>query len=146
MTNEDHEGRCLCGDIPYRVHGEPIVGIVCHCTFCQRRTASAFGSYAYFDEKQVEFLHGEPAEYVHHSDESGRWIRLNFCPRCGVHVSHTTELRPGLRAISGGTFDQPGWLHIQRHLWTRSKRPWVAIPQDVEGYEKSPQPQPTSSS
>jgi hypothetical protein len=137
MTSEVHEGGCLCGDVRYRVHGEPIIGLVCHCTFCQRRAASGFGFYAYFDEKAVEFLRGRLAEYEHRSDESGRWLRLEFCPRCGVQVSHTTELRPGMRGICAGTFDQPDWFHIHRHVWTRSKRPWVAIPEGMDAYEKS---------
>jgi len=129
--DEVHEGGCLCGGVRYRVRGRPVVGLVCHCTFCQRRLGSAFAMVAYFDDKAVEFTGGQLAEYEHRSDESGRWLRIGFCPRCGTTVTQTVEVRPGLRAIAVGTFDDPDWVGIERHIWVRSKRAWVAVPPDV---------------
>ena len=55
---------------------------------------------------------------------------------CGATVTHTTELRPGLRGIAAGTLDNPDCFRIDRHIWTRSARPWVAIPGGVEVYDK----------
>ena len=43
-----HEGGCLCRDIRYRAVGLPLEAIVCHCTFCQRRTGAAFGIGVFF--------------------------------------------------------------------------------------------------
>jgi hypothetical protein len=134
--NETHTGGCLCGAVRYQVHGDPAIGLVCHCSFCRRRLASAFAVVAYFDEKAVEFTRGELADYEHRSDESGRWLRLNFCARCGTQISHTAEARPGMRAIAAGTFDDPDWFAVDRHVWVRSKRPWVSIPEDVAIYEQ----------
>jgi hypothetical protein len=107
------------------------VTMACHCTFCQKRLGSAFATFAYFDEKDIEFTKGELKDYEHRSDESGRWIRLQFCPGCGTTITHTAEARPGLRTLAAGTFDDLGWITIQRHIWVRSKRPWVSIPPDV---------------
>ena len=129
-----HTGSCACGAVRYRVRGNPAFGLVCHCRFCQKRLASAFAVIAYFDEQAVEFVQGKLAECEHRSDESGRWLRMNFCPKCGTTVSHTAEVRPGMRAIAGGTFDDPDWFAIERHIWTKSKRPWVAIPEGVATY------------
>jgi hypothetical protein len=56
---------------------------------------------AYFDAQAVEFTHGEPAEIEHRSDESGRRLRMNFCSACETTVSHTAEVRRGMRAIAG---------------------------------------------
>jgi hypothetical protein len=131
---ETHEGGCVCGAVRYRVRGTPAIASVCHCVFCRRRSGSAFAVVTYFDAKDVEFLQGELAEYEHRSDESGRWLRMNFCPKCGTTVSHTVEARPGMRGIAGGTLDDPDWFAIERHIWTRSKRPWVAIPAGVTTY------------
>ena len=39
---DTHLGGCVCGAVRYRVHGDPVVGTVCHCRFCQKRLASAF--------------------------------------------------------------------------------------------------------
>ena len=129
--DELHEGGCVCGAVRYRVRGHPVVAMVCHCMFCQRRLGSAFAVGAYFDEKNVEFTQGRLTEYEHRSDESGRWLKMRFCARCGTTLTHTAEVRPGLKSIAAGTFDDPDWLRIERHIWARSKRPWVSIPADV---------------
>ena len=133
---ESHEGGCVCGAVRYRVKAPPQAGLVCHCTWCQRRTGSAFAFAAYFNEADVELLQGRMTAYEHRSDETGRWLRIEFCPVCGTPVTHTAELRPGLRGIAVGTLDDKDWFRIDRHIWSRSARPWVAIPEGVEVYEK----------
>ena len=128
----ERKGGCLCGAVRYRAKGDPMFGLVCHCRFCQKRSGSAFAVVGYFRDEDIEFSGEKRLTYEHRSDESGRWLRLEFCPRCGVTVTHTTELRPGARGIAGGTFDEPGWFRIDRHIWTRSACPWVAIPDEVD--------------
>jgi hypothetical protein len=128
-----HEGGCLCKAVRYKVKAAPLVGTVCHCRFCQTRTGSAFAAMGYFREEDVE-IRGRLTAYEHRSDESGRALRIEFCPICGTPVTHTAELRPGLRGIGAGTFDQPGWFRHDRHVWTRSKHAWVAVPEDVDAY------------
>ena len=131
-SNVIHEGGCICGEVRYRVRGEPTAALVCHCTFCQRRTGSAFAITVYFDEANVEIVSGNPSMHEHRSDESGRWLRREFCPKCGTTIGHTAELRPGQRAIAGGTFDNRDWFTVRQHIWARSKLPWVAIPDNFK--------------
>jgi hypothetical protein len=131
-----HSGGCVCGAVRYRVHGSPTVSTVCHCTFCQRRLASAFAVLASFPEQSVEMLQGQLTEREHRSDESGRWLRMCFCPKCGTTLTHTAELRPGIRTIAAGTFDDPDWITINRHIWVQSKRPWVVIPAGVATFQQ----------
>jgi hypothetical protein len=127
-----HEGGCLCGAVRYRVVGTQYLAGICHCTFCQRRTGSALGIVAYFDEKDVEIIRGTLSTYEHQSDESHRWLRIEFCPRCGTTTSITAEFAPGHRGIMGGTLDDPNWLTIKRHYWTRSAQHWMVYPAGVE--------------
>lgn len=134
---DGHEGGCLCRAVRYRVRGQPARGSVCHCTYCQKRTGSAFGIGVYFPAQAVEVLHGALTTYEHRSDESGRWVRNEFCPVCGVIVTWTLEALPGLRAIAGGTFDDPKWFRLDRHGWMRSAHPWVKLPADAQVFEKS---------
>lgn len=123
-----HEGGCACGAVRYEVRGDPEICQICHCRFCQRRTGSAFGTVAYFDDRNVSIMRGELRECEHRSDETGRWLRMQFCPQCGTTVTHSVQIRPGLRAIAVGTLDDPEWPRIQRHIWVQSKRSWVSIP------------------
>lgn len=135
--DEHHTGGCACGAVRYRVCGKPAFGVVCHCRFCQRRLASAFAVLASFPERDVEITQGRTAVVEHGSDESRRWLRMEFCPACGTTVTHTAELRPGMRTVAAGTFDEQGWFPIDRHIWTRSKLSWVAIPEGVPAFEKA---------
>jgi hypothetical protein len=140
QDDEIHTGGCVCGAVRYRTRGKPLTATVCHCTFCQKRLASAFALIASFEESQVEITQGRLTQYEHRSDESGRWLRMRFCPACGTTVCHAAEARPGICSIAAGTFDDPAWLGIQRHIWVRSKLPWVAIPEGVAVYESAAPP------
>ncbi len=37
-----HQGGCLCGEVRYRTTSAPVHVTICHCTFCQRMTGSAY--------------------------------------------------------------------------------------------------------
>jgi hypothetical protein len=127
--------------VRYCVIGKPQVATVCHCKFCQKRLASAFAVLAAFPEESVEVVHGELVEWEHRSDVSGRWLKMRFCPKCGTTVSHTSQIRRGFRIIAVPTLDEQGWFDIDRHIWTRSKMPWVTIPEGVAVYsEAAPSP------
>lgn len=132
------EGGCLCGAVRYRANGEPLRAGACHCTFCQRRTGSAFGLSVYFKDEQVTILRGATKTYEHRSDETGRWFKLEFCPDCGTTVMWTLEALPGARGIAGGTFDDPRSLPIKRHIWMRSAHTWMAPPADAEVFPEAP--------
>jgi hypothetical protein len=112
----------------------PVRAGICHCKFCQRRTGSAFGIGVWFREEDVEFTQGKLKSYEHRSDESNRWLRMEFCPDCGTTVSWTVELRPGLRSIGGGTFDDPSAIKLEWQIWTRSAQPWLTLPADIATY------------
>jgi hypothetical protein len=129
---QTHEGGCLCGAVRYRVAGDPKIAGVCHCTFCKRRTGSAFGLSAYFDEAAVQITSGVLKTYEYRSDESNRWAKMEFCPTCGSTVTWTGEVLPGVRGIAVGTFDDPNWVKPKVHGWTRSALHWMVFPPDVE--------------
>ncbi|MDH3452880.1 MAG: GFA family protein [Gammaproteobacteria bacterium] len=104
---------------------------------CKHRTGAAYGVGVYFPAAQVEFVQGAASTYELHSDTSGRWIRNEFCPQCGTTVSWTLEMRPGLRAIAGGSFDDPDWYRIEAHIWTRSARSDMCYPDDLPLHEQA---------
>jgi hypothetical protein len=131
-----HEGGCLCGEIRYRTTAEPVKVTVCHCTFCQRFTGSAFLVEPIFLRQDVAVTGGQPQVYAHRSDGSGRQVTLNFCARCGTPLFLDFERFPEVLGLCGGTFDDPSWFDRggARHIFTRSAQPGVALPPDVEIY------------
>jgi len=140
--SEIHEGGCLCGAVRFRARNAPQRCGACHCTYCQKRTGSAFGIGAYFKTEDVEMRCDGMRTYEHRSDETGRWIRQEFCPRCGTVVTWTVEALPGLRALAVGSFDEPKRLKIERHGWLRSAHRWFTPPEGVEHHQKGTLPAP----
>lgn len=136
----------------YRTHGDPLRVTVCHCTWCQRRTGSAFAVNAVFAfntgvafsagvaEQRFELVGQAPRVHRHLSDESGRWLDQHFCASCGTSVGFTLEWVSGVFAVAAGTFDEPRWLspheHDFRYIYLRSAQCWSALPEGVLRYEK----------
>lgn len=123
-----HTGGCVCGAVRFRAIGEPTRVTVCHCTWCQRRTGSAFGVEAVFEVAQVEITGESVGRHRHVSDESGRWLDMEFCTRCGSNLGLTLEAVPGLRTLPAGAFEDADWLSARvqtfRHVFARSRRDW----------------------
>lgn len=142
MTHEANagnhqEGGCQCGAVRFRTSNTPIRAMACHCTTCKLRTGAPYGIGVYFNEGEVEFLQGETSKYSFNADTTGRWIQNEFCNQCGSTVSWTLEMRPGLRAIAGGSFDNPNWYEVEAHIWTRSARDDMCYPDSMHTCEKA---------
>jgi hypothetical protein len=134
-----HEGGCLCRGVRYTIRGEPLRGTVCHCTFCQRLTGSAFVAEAIIPKENVT-IHGTFQTYEHQSDESGYLVTTQFCPTCGVTFGMTFERFPDVQAIMFGTLDDPNWPKVQKHIFTRSALRWMQYPPGVETFEAHSMP------
>jgi hypothetical protein len=89
-----HESVCLCGAASYRVTDEPCWAGICHCTFCQKSTGSAFAVAAYFGESSVRIKSGALRTYEYRSDESYRWLNLEFCSTCGTNCDMDNRIFP----------------------------------------------------
>ncbi len=129
------EGACLCRKIRFRANQPPIRTLVCHCTFCQRMTGSAFYAESLFPIEAVQFNDGELRRYEHTSDSSGKKVYVEFCPNCGTTVGLTFERWPELRAISRGCYDNPNSVDITANIWTRSAQSGVALPSETDCFE-----------
>jgi hypothetical protein len=136
---DQNEGGCVCGAVRYVAHGDPERVTICHCTWCQRRTGSAFGVEAVFRTEEVTLVGAALRVYRHVSDESGRWLDQQFCSHCGTNIGITLEAAPGVRTIAAGTFDDPSWIKSEkyafRYVYLRSAQSWSKIPDGVEQYE-----------
>ena len=140
MPDKPHTGGCQCGAIRFKTSKSPVRAMACHCSACKQRTGAPYGIGVYFKDEDIEFAFEENSEigtYEFHSNTSDRWIRNEFCKKCGSAVSWTLEMRPGLRAIAGGSFDDPDWYEVNMHLWTRSARSDMCYPDDIELYEQA---------
>jgi len=132
-------GGCLCGALRYEITRLPEVVYTCHCTDCQRLTGSAF-SMALLVADEAFRLSGVDPHPLQHTADSGRSNTRWLCPQCGAWIC--SGEKPGttpadtLRTVRAGTLDDTSWLRPTVHFWTRSKQPWVALPEDSRSFEK----------
>ena len=124
---DKHEGGCLCGVVRYQTEGKPQYVGLCHCRYCQLRTGSAMGISVYFESDQVILLQGQNSlKSFKYSTESERQSHLQFCSDCGTAMLWSSQWRPGMTGVGGGTFDPPAfWYDIEREVYCRSKAKFI---------------------
>jgi hypothetical protein len=129
----DREGGCACGAVRYRLTSEPLFVHCCHCLNCQRQTGSAFVINLLIEADRVELLTGEP-QPVDVPRDDGSAQRIFRCPSCQVAVFSEYGW-PEVRFVRGGTLDEPSAVTPDVHIFTRSKLPWVAPPDDTPAFD-----------
>ena len=128
------EGGCSCGAVRYRLASDPLFVHCCHCLNCQRQTGSAFVINLLIEADRVELLAGEPhAVDVPRDDGSSQ--RIHRCPSCQVAV-FSEYGRPEILFVRAGTLDDPSTVTPDVHIYTRSKVPWVMLPDGVPSFEE----------
>lgn len=130
-------GRCQCGDVQYKITGEPVMLMVCHCQDCQKQSGSAFGMTLMVKSEAFELTSGDVKTFSSKSD-AGRGKTTSFCPTCGTRIFNTVEVRPDMVTVKPGTLDDTKWLKPQLHSWTKRKQDWVEIPGGVKIFEEQP--------
>ena len=128
-------GGCACGAIRYTCAAEPVVTWRCHCRDCQRLTSSAFSMGIVVEESAFRLSGIEPRP-LQRTAASGRTNTRWVCPECGSWVA--SPPRDGVIRVRAGTLDDTSWLRPTRHIWTRSKQPWVTFAEGDETFEKAP--------
>ncbi|HEY2891802.1 MAG TPA: GFA family protein [Dongiaceae bacterium] len=128
------EGGCACGAIRYRLKTKPMFVHCCHCRDCQRQTGSAFALNALIETDRIEIFSGKP-EAVNMPTDSGRPHDIYRCPACRIALWSDYGRRPALRFVRVGTLDDASALPPDVHIFTRSKLPWVRLPDDVPAVE-----------
>lgn len=134
-TTANFDGGCTCGGVRYRMQATPLIVHCCHCLSCQRETGTAFALNALIEAERVTLLDGEP-EMVLTPSESGKGQKIWRCPECRVAVwSNYAGFGEKVNFIRVGTLDEPHRLAPDVHIFTRSKQPWVVIPDDQPAVE-----------
>lgn len=126
-------GSCSCGAIRYTLNSPPLFVHCCHCKDCQRQTGSAFVVNALIEAERV-VVAGE-TEATSMPTDSGQPHRIHRCPKCKVALWSNYGGRENLRFVRVGTLDEPAALPPDVHIYTRSKLPWVKLPEGVPAFE-----------
>ena len=127
------EGGCACGAVRYRLTSEPLIIHCCHCLNCQRQTGSAFVINVLIEADRVEVLSGEP-QPVDVPRDDGSSQRIHRCRDCQVAV-FSEYGGPAVWFVRGGTLDEPSSVEPDVHIYTKSKLPWIALPDSVPAFD-----------
>lgn len=128
------EGGCFCKALRYRLTADPMIVHCCHCRNCQNQTGSAFVINAFIETARIEILSGEP-EITTVESGSGTPHDIYRCPTCRTAVWSDYGRKPGIRMVRVGTLDDPDALPPDVHIFTRSKLPWVRLPEGAPAFE-----------
>ena len=90
---------------------------------------------ALIESAAVETFEGSPKPFMTPS-ESGRGQQIWRCPKCAVALwSNYGGSRDVLRFVRVGTLDDPHEIEPDIHIYTRSKLPWVRLPERARAVE-----------
>ena len=129
------EGGCACGNVRYKLSENPLIVHACHCRDCQRITGSAFVINLWIERKFVEAKGAAPKSYKL-AGGSGKVHEVFFCETCGTYVWSLYHGAPGKALfIRAGTLDKPDAVKPDIHIFTRSKLPWLKLPDDARAFK-----------
>jgi hypothetical protein len=126
-------GGCSCGAVRYRLTSEPLITHCCHCLNCQRQTGSAFVINLLIESDRMDWVAGDPQPTDVPRDD-GSVQRIFRCPACRVAI-FSEYGGPAIRFVRAGTLDEPHKATPDVHIYTRSKLPWVTLPDSVPAFE-----------
>lgn len=120
-TNLPMTGSCRCGKVRFTITAPPLLTMACHCTGCQRMTASAYsisiavpedGFTVTAGETVIGGLHGEQLHH-HHCDWCKSWL--------------FTRIEPGFGFVNvrASMLDAPGWFAPFIETYTSEAFPWA---------------------
>lgn len=133
MSNTTLAGGCACRDIRYKLAQAPLIVHACHCRDCQRITGSAFVINLWIERKFVEANH--TAKSFGLTGGSGKPHDVFFCEKCGTYLWSFYHAAPGdALFVRAGTLDQPERVKPDVHIFTRSKLPWLQLPNDAPAF------------
>lgn len=117
-------GGCRCGQVRLRITAPPLLAMACHCTGCQRMSASAFSLSLAIPAPGFEVVSGEPVVGGLHGEESHHF----FCPHCKSWMFTRTEGMDYFVNLRATMLDRHEWVAPFAETWTDEKLPWATTP------------------
>jgi hypothetical protein len=129
--NDTHTGRCACGAVSFRTHGELRGVLYCHCSQCRRQTGHFLASTNVPDD-QLEVTGTEHVKWFQSSDDAKR----GFCSICGSGL-FWKHGKLDYTSILAGVFDQPSGLVGKSHIFVADKGDYYTIDDGLPQFQRS---------
>jgi hypothetical protein len=135
MSEEHREGGCLCGEVRYRVSGDPRTSAICHCASCRRASGVQSVAWVVFPSEAFSFVSGDPAEY-----RSSAEVSRTFCARCGTSLTYQHDGNLGSIDVTAASLDLPDEFPPTRHVWLEDKVSWASVDDGLPRFERGGSP------
>jgi hypothetical protein len=126
------DGGCRCGRIRLGITQPPLLTMACHCTGCQRMSASAYSLSAAIPSAGFSVVKGEPVIGGLHGSS-----HHYFCPYCMSWMFTRAEGMDWFVNLRPTMLDDCRWFSPFIETWTREKLPWAITPA-VHSFETLP--------
>ena len=138
MSNHNSiTGGCACGSIRYRIEGEPILAVKCHCRECQRASGGGYAAVLVAWKADFELELGEPAYYAIDS-ENPYYLHRGFCSDCGSPVIMKRPERPKLAYVYAGSLDTPEHYSPTMEIFTEEAHSWDRMDDELDKFAGMP--------
>jgi len=132
------DGGCMCGRVRVRVSRPPLLTMACHCTGCQKFSASAFSLTMSVPRDGFAVVQGELAIGGMHGPH-----RHSFCAHCKNWIYTQPHGLDFLINVRPTMLDQHAWVKPFIEVYTSEKLPWAftgathsfATQPDLAGYQ-----------
>lgn len=115
------EGGCRCGRVRVQVTAPPLLAMACHCTGCQRMSASAFSLSMAIPAAEFAVTKGEPVIGGLHGD-----AQHFFCDWCMSWMFTRMEGFDDFVNLRTPMLDDATWVVPFVETYTSEKFPWAA--------------------
>ncbi|WP_061932799.1 GFA family protein [Aureimonas sp. AU22] len=123
MDRLETAGECRCGRLRISIRGKPLITMACHCTGCQKMTASAFSLSALFPSAAFAVTAGETVIGGLHGGH-----RHAFCAHCLTWAFTRPEGMDDFVNVRTPMLDDGASLVPFIETWTTEKLPWARVP------------------
>lgn len=118
------EGSCRCGKLRIRVSQPPVMTMACHCTGCQKMSASAFSLTATIPEAGFEVIAGEPVIGGLHGTDA----QHHHCDWCKSWVFTRAPVAQGFVNVRPTMLGAHDWATPFVETFTSEGLPWAKTP------------------
>jgi hypothetical protein len=129
------DGGCRCGQVRFRASGAPLITMACHCTGCQKMSASAFSLSSLYPAAAFEVTAGAPVIGGLHGSP-----RHFFCPHCMSWMFTRPDEVGDVVNVRATLFDDTSGYAPFMETYTVEKLPWAKTGA-IHSFERFPEPQ-----
>jgi len=115
-------GGCYCGEVRFRVNGEPHTRANCHCDNCRRAAGAQAVAWITVKKTDFQFEVDEPRKY---KTDTGAF--RTFCPSCRTSLTYEIDARPDDIDITTGSLDNPEDFGPTKDVFADEKLSWVPL-------------------